>query len=115
MTSEYLLRISDELVTLIRNLHPVIKSDIRNALRLLTHNPDAGKPLKDELDGLRSYRMKQYRVIYRVPAPPPRIIEIVAIGPRKTIYEATFNLISSEHRAKKAIKKAIQKKLLTPA
>jgi len=101
MTSAYLLRIPDELVLLIRNLHPLIKTDIRNALRLLTQNPHAGKALKEELDGLRSYRMKKYRVIYRVPAPPPRILEIVAIGPRKTIYEATFNIISREHRTKR--------------
>lgn len=96
MTQEYLLKVPEGLVSLIRNLHPLIKADIRNALRLLTQNPNGGKALKEELGGLRSYRIKKYRIIYRIPVAPPKTLEIVAIGPRKNIYEETFKIISKQ-------------------
>lgn len=96
MQGNYLLRVPEGVVTLIRNLHPLIKADIRNALHFLLQNPNGGKALKEELNGLRSYRVKRYRIIYRVVAPPEKILEIVAIGPRKNIYEETFKIISRE-------------------
>jgi mRNA interferase RelE/StbE len=96
MQGNYLLRVPEGVVALIRNLHPLIKADIRAALHFLLQNPNGGKALKEELNGLRSYRIKRYRIIYRVVAPPEKILEIVAIGPRKNIYEETFKIISRE-------------------
>jgi mRNA interferase RelE/StbE len=93
MQGDYLLRIPKGVVSLIRNLHPLIKADVRAGLHFLVQNPDSGKALKEELHGLRSYRIKRYRVIYRIVA-PEKIMEIVAIGPRKNIYEETFKIIS---------------------
>ena len=101
MKQEHLLKVPEDLVSLIRNLHPLIKTDIRNALRLLTQNPLYGKPLKEELDGLRSYRIKKYRIIYRIPVTPLKTLEIIAIGPRKNIYEETFKIISRERNKEK--------------
>jgi mRNA interferase RelE/StbE len=101
MKQEHLLKIPEDLVSLIRNLHPLIKTDIRNALRLLTQNPLYGKLLKEELDGLRSYRIKKYRIIYRIPVTPLQTLEIIAIGPRKNIYEETFKIISRERNKEK--------------
>jgi mRNA interferase RelE/StbE len=96
MQGNYLLRVPEGVVGLIRNLHPLIKADIRVALHFLLQTPNGGKALKEELNGLRSYRIKRYRIIYRVVAPPEKILEIVAIGPRKNIYEETFKIISRE-------------------
>jgi len=93
MQGDYLLRIPEGVVSLIRNLHPLIKADVKAGLHSLVQNPDSGKALKEELHGLRSYRIKRYRVIYRIVA-PEKIMEIVAIGPRKNIYEETFKIIS---------------------
>jgi mRNA interferase RelE/StbE len=95
MADEYLLKIPEDLVVLIRNLHPLIKADIRSALHCLVKTPNSGKALKEELHGLRSYRVKRYRVVYRIVA-PETILEIIAIGPRKNIYEETFKIISKE-------------------
>lgn len=95
MADDYLLRVPEALILLIRNLHPLIKADIRSALYFLVKNPNSGKALKEELHGLRSYRVKRYRVIYRIVA-PETILEIIAIGPRKNIYEETFKIISKE-------------------
>jgi mRNA interferase RelE/StbE len=95
MADNYLLKVPESLVSLIRNLHPLIKADIRAALYFLVQNPNSGKALKEELHGLRSYRIKRYRVIYRIVA-PEKILEIIAIGPRKNIYEETFKIINKE-------------------
>ncbi len=92
MGDEYLLRVPEGVVSLVRNLHPLIKADIRAALHFLIQNPNSGKSLKEELHGLRSYRVKRYRIIYRIVV-PEKILEIFAIGPRKNIYEETFCLI----------------------
>ncbi len=97
MADDYLLKVPEILVSFIRNLHPVIKSDIRAALHFLVKNPNGGKVLKEELHGLRSYRVKRYRIIYRFVA-PEKILGIIAIGPRKNIYEETFKIISREEK-----------------
>ena len=56
--------------------------------------PEAGKSLKDELDGLRSYRISKFRIIYRISS--EQIIDVVTIGPRRTIYEETYRIIKKE-------------------
>ncbi len=43
-------------------------------------NLTVGKPLRDELEGLRSYRMGRLRIIYRLSA-RARVVELLAIRP----------------------------------
>lgn len=71
---------------LIRNLHPNLRHKVRAALTDILADPHCGKPLKAELNGLWSLRVGRYRVIYR---PDGAGAEIIAIGPRKTLYEET--------------------------
>jgi mRNA interferase RelE/StbE len=71
---------------LIRAMHPELKRKIRAALTDILDDPQCGKPLKGELQGLWSLRGGRHRIIYR---PDDAGIEIVAIGPRITIYEET--------------------------
>lgn len=69
MADTYLLKVPNDVVSLLCNLHPQInKAHIRSALHFLTQNPNDGKALKDKLHGLRSYRVKKYRIIYRIVA-----------------------------------------------
>ena len=89
------LRVPDPVAAVLRKLHPTIKSHIRSGLRTILENPNAGKALRDELQGLRSYRVKRYRIVYRI-EPEKRRIEIVAVGPRRAIYEETFRLLNRE-------------------
>jgi len=96
---DYLLRIPDDIASLVRGLHPFIKSQIKSALQTLLEEPHCGKSLKEELQGLRSYRVKKYRIIYRV-VRKEKELEIVAIGPRRNIYEETFKIISKEESKK---------------
>ena len=88
------LRVSEDTVTLIRGSHPVLKRRIREALRIIIEDPGSGKPLMDELGGLRSFRFGMFRSIYALL--DKDIIEIVTIGPRTRVYEETYRIISRE-------------------
>jgi mRNA interferase RelE/StbE len=85
------LRVPDAVASLIRSMHPQLKRKVRAALQVIQTDTDVGKALRDELTGLRSYRVGRFRIIYRVGSGPT--IEIVAIGPRKRIYQETYHLI----------------------
>lgn len=87
----YRLRIPDHLAKSIRTLHPEIKRKVKSALKSIIEKPYSGRLLKDELGGLRSVRVSRFRIIYRLDA--KNKIQIVAIGPRATIYEETYRLI----------------------
>ena len=88
------LRVPLEIVTFIRGCHPKLKRKIRAGLQLILTEPESGKSLKDELEGLKSYRISRFRIIYRISS--KKIIDVVSIGPRKTIYEETYRIIKKE-------------------
>ena len=88
------LRVPDEVAALIRGCHPQLKRKIKAGLRQILTEPESGKPLKEELTGLRSYRISRFRVVYRVSS--KKIIDVIAVGPRKTIYEETYRIIKRE-------------------
>lgn len=88
------LRVPASVEALIRGLHPEIKRKVRAALDVIRADPAVGKDLRDELAGLRSFRLGRVRIIYRVG--PRRVIGLVAIGPRRTIYEETLRLLRRE-------------------
>ena len=87
----YKLRIPKDTVSLIRGLHPQLKKKVRMALQEIIDDPHTGKALKDELKGLWSYRIKKIRIIYRFTS--RKYIDIIALGPRKSIYEETYKLL----------------------
>jgi len=89
------LKIPDETADLLRTLHPDLKRKIKAALQTVLSDPLSGKVLKDELEGLQSFKVGKFRVIYKI-VKDKGIIEVVAIGPRKTIYEETFRLLKRE-------------------
>jgi mRNA interferase RelE/StbE len=88
------LRVPDDVATVVRGLHPAIKARIRAALDALREDTTRGKPLRDDLSGLRSFRVGRFRIIYREPS--RKVLEIVAIGPRASIYQETFRLLARE-------------------
>jgi mRNA-degrading endonuclease RelE of RelBE toxin-antitoxin system len=61
-----------------------MKKKVREALKDILKDPNSGKPLQRELEGYWSLRIGRHRIIYR---PDEGGAEIVAIGPRKSIYE----------------------------
>jgi len=87
------LRAPPQIAALIGGLHPQIKKKVRSALERILH-PLCGKALKDELDGLRSFRVGRFRILYRIAA--GRVVELIAIGSRERIYEETYRLITKK-------------------
>ena len=69
---------------LIIHLPPSLKRKLKAALHSLAENPYQAKALKDDLVGLRSYRLARSRIILQI---KPPTVEIVAFGPRKDIYQ----------------------------
>jgi mRNA interferase RelE/StbE len=90
------IRVSDETADLIKGLHPEIKRRVKSALKMILSAPNIGKALKDELRGLHSDKVGRFRIIYRLSS--RGTIEIVAIGPRKIIYELTYRIVRKEKK-----------------
>jgi len=62
---------------------------------MILENPTIGKALKEELEGLWSFRVGKFRIIYRVSG--NKTLDIIAIGPRMNIYRETFYLVKKEN------------------
>ena len=90
------LRVPDDVVALIRGMHPHLKKKIKGSLQTIVAEPHSGKPLKEELAGLRSFQVSRFRIIYRISK--KRQIEVVAIGPRERIYDETYRIIAREDK-----------------
>ena len=84
--SERTVRLPATLRDRVRRLHPLLKRKVRGALTDLLRDPGCGKPLRRELEGYWSLRVGAHRLIYR---PDEHGVELIAFGPRSTIYEET--------------------------
>ena len=69
---------------------------MKAAFRAIAVNPHQTKPLKDELIGLRSYRVGRSRLVLHITG---SVIEIIAFGPRSNIYERAAAELSISLRA----------------
>ena len=76
---------------MVRGLHPELRRKVRAGIDVIRADPASGKALHDELMGLRSLRVGRFRIVYGIA--PGRVIELVAIGPRRVIYEETLRLL----------------------
>ena len=92
------LIIPDDVAEFVRRMHPYLKKKIKPSLKIILSDPDSGKMLRDELTGLRSFRVSSFRIIYSIST--RKIIEIVAIGPRVRIYDETFRLLKKSKDTK---------------
>lgn len=80
------------------HLPPAIKRDAKQALRILSEDPRAGEPLERELQELWKYRIRAFRIVYRIVA-EQRLIQVMGIGPRGTIYDAVRTLIKGRKQS----------------
>jgi len=78
--------IPPHIAAVIRTLHPDLKQSIKSAIRAIAANPECGEPLQRELDGLRKYRVRRFRIVYAVEQ-KRRVIRLMAVGHRRTVYE----------------------------
>ena len=79
----------------IRKLHPQIKQEIRQGIKALLVSPLNGHTLQFELAGLRSYRIRTYRIIYRL-NDDESCLDIVFVGPRRNVYEELRTLLLAQ-------------------
>jgi mRNA-degrading endonuclease RelE of RelBE toxin-antitoxin system len=93
----YRARYTPEAAGRIRKLHPQIKREIREGIRSLLQTPLAGHALHFELAGYWSYRVRTHRVIYTV-NDDDATLDIVFVGPRRTVYEALRALLLEQRR-----------------
>ena len=85
------LRAPDDVASFVRSLHPDIKRKIRSSISQILENPHAGKALKSDLSGLYSFPIGRFRIVNRIAG---QEITLIAIGPRKTIYQETARLLT---------------------
>jgi mRNA-degrading endonuclease RelE of RelBE toxin-antitoxin system len=85
------LRVPGQIEVFIRSLHPELNRKVWAGLDLIRTDRAVGKELRDELAGLRSLRVGRFRIIYRVAG--RRLIDLIAIGPRRAIYQETLRLL----------------------
>lgn len=83
------LLISNEISDRVRQLHPNLKRKIRATIDGLLLETLQGKPLQGQLLGFHSIRVGRFRVVYRFVRDT---IDILTIGPRRTVYEEAERL-----------------------
>ena len=88
------LRVPEHLAKLIQSMHPQLKRKVKMALKSIMSDPWTGKALKEDFEGLRSFRVSNFRIIYDISN--KREIKIVAIGPREKIYKETYRAVKKE-------------------
>ncbi|MGE3153911.1 MAG: type II toxin-antitoxin system RelE/ParE family toxin [Nitrospiraceae bacterium] len=91
----YRARYTTDAAERIRKLHPQVKREIREGIRELLVSPLAGRLLQFELAGLRSYRVRTYRIIYRV-HDDESCLDIIFVGPRRNVYEELRTLLLAQ-------------------
>lgn len=98
MSSPFSLDVDGEIRALISHMAPSQKRRIKEAFRSIASSPSEGKPLQDALAGLYSYRSGRLRIIYALDGKRKKV-HVVAVGPRRTIYEELEKLLAVRRRS----------------
>jgi len=93
VTPHYRTRYTPEAAQRIRKLHPQIKQEIRDAIRSLLESPLSGHALQHELTGFRFYRLRSYRIIYRL-NDHSQTLDVIFVGQRRNVYEEFRELVN---------------------
>jgi len=76
-------------------LNPFVSRQINAGLKELADNPYVGKELQDDLSEFRSYRIKRYRVVFKV-VDKEKNLKVFAIGHRREIYDLFADFINKK-------------------
>lgn len=94
----YRARYTPEAAGRIRKLHPDVKREIKAGVKTLIERPLEGHPLQFELSGYRSYRIRTYRVIYRLNE-EDSTQDVIFVGLRRNVYEELRSYLLSQGHA----------------
>ena len=70
---------------------------MRSAIWAIAANPEYGEPLQRELDGLRKYRVRRFRIVYAGDQ-KARTIRLMAVAHRRYVYEELTERIRHKTR-----------------
>jgi len=87
--------IPPEVAEVIRHLSPDVERAVKAAIRAIGANPAAGQPLQRELEGLWKFRVRRFRILYRIDRATSSV-RITAVGERRSIYEEVAELLRSQ-------------------
>ena len=90
--SKFVARYTPECSRLISKLLPEIKRLVRSTVDALLTKHEMGTALTGELDGYRSYRVRRYRILYRVNE-EASCLEVYHVGHRRDVYETLRSLL----------------------
>ena len=90
--SKFFARYTPECSRLISKLPPEIKRLVRSTIDVLLTKHDMGTELTGELEGDRSYRLRRYRIIYRVNE-DDSCLEVYHVGHRRDVYQTLRSLL----------------------
>jgi mRNA interferase RelE/StbE len=85
------LRYATSAVRSLRKLDPQVRRRIKAALEIADAQ-ERGNPLQTTLEGLRSWRTGDFRIVYRVLGDRIEVL-VLAIGHRRDVYERVRRLI----------------------
>ena len=88
----YKIKFTPEAARLLSKLHPDNKKLIKIGLKELAKNPDTEGNLQEELSGFKSYKLRRYRIIYKM-MEEQKAIHIYYIGHRSDVYEQFQHLL----------------------
>lgn len=86
------VRFTPESAAAIRKLHPAVRQEVRKAIDRLLADPLGGKALHLELEGLRSTRVRTWRLLYRIDD-EDAALSILHVGPRRSVYDELAKLL----------------------
>jgi mRNA interferase RelE/StbE len=86
------IRFTPEAARLLSKIHPENKKLIKAAIKELRQDPHSGDDLEEELSGFKSYKIKRYRILYKINE-EENVIEVYYIGHRIDVYEQFRRLL----------------------
>lgn len=92
MCERFQIRIREPARRAIERLDQSVKIRIRKALEKLSTTPYLGKPLSGPLSGYWSYRVGNYRIIYRIEE-QELIVYVFGVGHRGEIYQSLKSIL----------------------
>ncbi|NQT57208.1 MAG: type II toxin-antitoxin system RelE/ParE family toxin [Desulfobacteraceae bacterium] len=90
---QWKIRLTPEATKTLSKLHPENKKIIKAALKQIRQSPYSGTDLQEELSGLKSFKPKRYRILYKINE-EEQSIEIYYIGHRRDVYEHFKRLLN---------------------
>lgn len=86
------IRFTPEAARLLSIIHPENKKLIKAAIKEIRQDPHSGDDLEEELSGFKSYKIKRYRILYKINE-EENVIEVYYIGHRRDVYEQFRRLL----------------------